>query len=57
MPLINEDWLDLLNQKNQILQENYAVFKSSLKESKLIELIPKKMSVKHFALSNATQGH
>ena len=57
MPLINENWLDLLNQKNQSLQENYAVFKSSLKESKLIELIPKKMSAKHFTLSDATQGH
>ena len=27
MPLINEGWLDLLNQKYQILQENYAVFR------------------------------
>ena len=27
MLLINEGWLDLLNQKYQILQENYAVFR------------------------------
>ena len=27
MPLINEGWLDPLNQKNQTLQENYEFFR------------------------------